>query len=573
VSTPGDAPTAGPDGSGADGTAESPTDAVGGPRAEGHRRRNRDRPVEAGTRAGTAALVVTSVGLAALLGGAVGSPRSVGLGVVAAVAFAASLRLASRDRSGALALPLSGAFSLVVGAAVVAAIGSVTLAFLATSYPVTSVDQVQPAGLRVVSATMVAAGATMATVGGVAAVDGSLNGASARTYADVAVKTFLVPLGLAALLIAPTALGGATDADPTLPALLAGVIALPFDLLALAAFPPGEGTHLLSFTALVAATAGALSRALAVAPLPEMLTGERRQRVGRALDRARFWLGYVAVGAAVAVSAALAELVVEQAVLVNVLGPAYGPLAAVTNAVALRLVGVAVLLGSLAVWTVGGLLGRAVRTDAGDVAAAVGPFLGGVAVVGLAALAHGVVLEPALGAVAASLPGEFGTAFDRQSALLVETLGSVAVTLALAAGLVGLTAGVAVAVTAAVQGGLLDDRVTGPALAAVGLFVAGGFGPGAGLAPGVVLAGLVGSFLVWDAGEYGVTLAREVGRASSRSTFAHLGGTLAAGAVAAGLTWVIRDLAIGASLGTVPTLRAAFVAVLVGIVLLVAALR
>ena len=122
MSTPGDAPTAGPDGSGADGTAESPTDAVGGPRAEGHRRRNRDRPVEAGTRAGTAALVVTSVGLAALLGGAVGSLQSVGFGVVAAVAFAASLRLASRDRSGALALPLSGAFSLVVGAAVVAAI-------------------------------------------------------------------------------------------------------------------------------------------------------------------------------------------------------------------------------------------------------------------------------------------------------------------------------------------------------------------------------------------------------------------------------------------------------------------
>lgn len=533
------------------------------------------------SRVGTAVVVVVSVGFAALLGGTVGSAgvagstATVALVVATALSFAASLRLADAGRFRVLAYPLAGVLALVVGAGVAVAVGSVALGHLSTSYPVQSFDQVRIAGLSVLSATIVALGATVATLGGVASIGRLLRGETAEAYADLAVKTFLVPLTVSALLLVPTLLAGSTAPEPTLADLFAAALGLPVALLDLLAFPAGDGTHLLTFAALVVAAAGGLDRALDAAPVSELSTGPSGERTGAALERVRRRLRVLAVVAAAVVPVALVELALAQSALANALGPVYAPLAAVTNATALRLPMVALLVVSLAVWTVSELLGRTVRTNARDLAGALAPFLGGVAVVCLAVAVQGVVLDPALTAVSAGLPGEFGTAFERQSTALVENAGAVAVALAVTAGLVGLTVVLAVAVTLATQVGVLDDRATAPALAAVGLFVASGFGPGAGVGAPLVLAGLVGSFLVWDAGEYGITVAREVGRAGHtyRPELAHIGGTLAVGAAAAVLAWGLADVAVGAAFGSLPTLRLAFVALLAGIVLLVASLR
>ncbi|MEF8853033.1 MAG: hypothetical protein V5A28_11560 [Haloarculaceae archaeon] len=519
--------------------------------------------------------MATSVGFAVLLGRSVGTALSGALAVATAAAFAASLRLVDRDRGRPAKLVLAGTLALVVGAGFVASVGLVALGRLGSAYPVATLLRVRTAGLEVVSATAVAFGATLATVGGVASIGATLRPGTARAYADLAVKTFVVPLSLTALFVAPTLLAGPAGAAPTLGELFAGAVGLPLAVLGRLALPQGAGTHLLSLAALVAATAASLGRALAAAPLPDLLSGERRERWGARTGRTRVWLRAIAALAGTTAAVGVVELVVSQETLAGVLGGFYGVLTAVTNAVALRLPLVVVLLASLAVWTVGGLLGRTVRADAREVAARLGPFLGGVAVAVVAVLAHGVVLDPALSAVAERLPGAFGTTFDRQATRLVAAFGSAVVALAVAAGLVALPAVFALVVTVATNVGALHGRATGPTLAAVGLFVASGFGPGAGVDPVAVLAGLVGSFLVWDAGEYGTALAREVERRgrTGRPELAHLGATLAVGCVLAGLAWTLHGVAVGAALGEASTFRLAFVAVVAGIVLLVATLR
>jgi len=521
------------------------------------------------SRIATVVVVAVSVGLSALLG------NGVGLALATAVAFAASLWLVDRERARAPALVLAGTLALVVGAGFVASVGVVVLERLASAYPVSTLAQVRTAGLGVASATVVALGVTLATVGGVASVGGVLREGTASAYTELAVKTFVVPLTLAALFVAPTLLAGPDGTEPTLLELVGGALGLPLALLGRLALPAGQGTHLLSFAVLVAVTAASLTRALAVAPFPDVLRDERRERWRTRTERARVWLRTVAALGGVTTSVAVAELVVEQATLAGVLGGLYGPLTAVTNSVALRLPLVSVLLGALVVWVVSAALGRTVRADAGDVAARLGPYLGGVAVVVVAGLTHGVVLDPALSTVAEGLPGAFGTAFERQTGRLVEGFGSAVVALAVAAGLVGLTATVALVVALTTEVGALDDRATGPTLAAVGLFVASGFAPGAGGRPVPVLAGLVGSFVVWDAGAYGLALSREAGPGgrTGRPELVHVGATVGVGCVLAGVAWALRSVAVGAVFGTGATLRVAFVAVVAGIVLLVAALR
>lgn len=533
--------------------------------------RGRER---APSRVGTGVVVAASGGGAALLGGAVGPAAAVGFGAVAAVAFAAGLWLVDRERFRVAALTLAGTLGLVAGAGFATAVALVSLTLLSTVYPAPTTVLVQTRGLRVVSATLVALGATLATLGGAASVGGLLRGETARAYAGLAVRTVVVPLA-AALLLAPTLLAGPGASEPTLAALLVAAVRLPFAVAAPLSAPSGGGTHLLTFAWLVAATAASLARALAAAPVPDLLTGRRRELAGTVVRRARSRLRTVATVAGAVVPVALVELAVPQATLAAALGPAYPVLVAVTTSTALRLPLVALLAGSLSVWVAAALAGRTARAGARDVTATLAPFLGGVAVVVVAALLHGAILDPALSAVAESLPGEFGTAFEQQSGRLVDAFGSVVVAFALAAGLVSLTALLAVAVALATDVGAVRDRATGPALAAVGLFVASGFGPGAGVAPPLVLAGLVGSFIVWDAGEYGAGLAREVGRtgSSARPELAHLGGTLSVGLVAAALAWVARGVAAGAVPEATPTLRAAFVAVVAGIALLAAALR
>ncbi|WP_415382933.1 hypothetical protein [Halosimplex sp. TS25] len=526
------------------------------------------------SRVSTAIVVVLTVVAAGALIGRLGPALAVALALAHAVTFAGSLWLVRRDRWRAGATASAGLLALVVGASFAAAVGYTFLDLVAALYPVQSVAQIRPRGLRVASATVVVLGGTVAMVGALSTLAGGLTTESAWAYAKLAVKTFVVPLSVAAVLLLSTLLGrlGGPDEAPIAQPLVTAV----GDVVGAFLAPVPGRTHLLTFCLVVGATAVAVARAIDALPVEELSTpqtDDRIEQMAAALERTA---RRTALAAAAVLPLTLVEVVVSPSALRTVLTvPVYGLVAGVTASPLLRtaLVALALLAGGVA--TVVWALKRSTRTATSDVLVAFTPFVGGAVVVVLAAALHGVVLSPTLAFVADALPGQFATAFTRQSTAVVDYYGSLAVVITVSAVLVGMTAALSLALALVMAIGALPESAPGPALAAAGTFVAAGFAAGAGVGAPVVLGGLVASIVVWDAGEFGVTLGREVGRAGATATpeAVHLAAALAVGTIGAIGALAIHRVAAGTVLTDVTTIPFAISAAVAALVLLVAALR
>jgi hypothetical protein len=538
--------------------------------ASAHAGASKGRP----TTASAAVVLVVTLGAAVALMASVGPALSVAVAVAHASAFAASLWLVDRERWRGAATAVAGVLALGVGASFAFAVGYAFLDLLAAAYPVREVSQIRPRGLAVASATAVVLGGTLALLGGFATVAARLRPETVRAYAKLAVKTFVVPLLVAAAMLLTalvSRLGGTSGAPfgPPLAERVGGAVG------AVVAPVPGR-THLLTFAVLVAAASLAVARGVDALPVSELSTSRTDDRVEAAAESVVRAARRTLVVTAFVLPVTLVEVLVPPPELRSLLSPGvYDLLAAVTASHGLRalLLATALVAGGTAAVT--WLLGRLVRTDATDAVVALTPFVGGGAVVALAVALHGVVLEPTLSFVAGALPGGFETVFVRQSGAVVEFYGSLPVVATLAAVLVGMTAFLSVALAVVASVGVLPESAPGPALAAVGTFAAAAFAAGAGAGPGLVLGGLVASFVVWDAGEYGATLGREVGAAADTLAPAsvHLAATLAVGVGAAGLAAVVHRVAANAAITDVTTVPFALAVVVAGLLLLVAALR
>ncbi|QLH84542.1 DUF7519 family protein [Halosimplex pelagicum] len=526
------------------------------------------------TRASAAVVLVVSLAAAVALIGAAGPTFSVVVAVAHGAVFAASLWLVDRERWRGAATAAAGVLALGVGASFAVAVGYAFLDLLAAAYPVQAVSQIRPRGLRIVSATAVVLGGTLALVGGFATVSGRLRSETVWAYAKLAVKTFVVPLVAAALMLLTALLarfGGPSEAPVVAPLVerVGGAVG------AVVAPVPGR-THLLAFALLVAAASLTVARGVDALPVAELSTPRTDDRVEAAADAVVRGARRVLVVTAFALPVTLVEFVLPPSDLRSLVTPGvYGVLAAVTASHALRalLLATALVAGGTvaAVW----LLGRLARGRAADAAVTVTPFLGGGAVVALAVALHGVVLAPTLSFVADALPGGFETSFTRQTGAVVDFYGSLPVVTTLAAVLVGMTAALSLALALVASTGALPESAPGPALAAAGIFVAAAFATGAGVGAPLVLGGVVASFVVWDAGEYGATLGREVGTAADTLApeSVHVGATLAVGVGGAALAAAVHRVAANATIADVTTVPFALAVVVAGLLLLVAALR
>ena len=141
----------------------------------------------------------------------------------------------------------------------------------------------------------------------------------------------------------------------------------------------------------------------------------------------------------------------------------------------------------------------------------------------------------------------------------------------------GVLAGLLAAVYSVLWAGLLARESVGSSLAGVGLFLAAVFGATVGAPAWLVVGGVSASLLVWDAGRFGVSLAREVGSGRSRRVeFVHLGAALLVGLAA-----VVVAMLVVARLPTEPNSAAApdgtellaLASVVVGLLSLVLSLR
>jgi len=526
------------------------------------------------TRTGTAVVCLVSVVAAVALLTRVGPVIAVAVGFAHATAFAASLWLVGRERWQTLATAAAGVLALFVAASFAVAVGYASLDLLASLYPAPSVAQIRPRGVRIVSATLAVVGGIVAMVGALATAVDSLSAERAWAYAKLSIKTFVGPLLFAAFLLLTGLIARLGDAS-VVPVVGPLVERVGGAVGALVAPVPGR-THLLTFCLLLAATALASARALDALPVAELSTPRTDDRIERTVTALDALARRTAVVTAVALPVTLVEVVLPPETLRGLsTAPVYDTVAAVTAARGLRtlLVGLA-LVATCVVVTVW-LLRRATRAGTQDVFVTLTPFVGGAVVVAFAVAVHGVVLGPTLAFVADALPGQFATAFERQSTAIVDFYGSLAVVVTGAAMLVGMTAVLSLALALVTTTRTLPESAPAPALAAAGTFAAAAFAAGSNVGAPLVLGGLVASFVVWDAGEFGTTLGRAVGSSTPTATpeVVHVGATVAVGLAGALAAVGIHRFATGSVVPDVTTLPFALVAVVGGLVLLVVALR
>ena len=169
------------------------------------------------------------------------------------------------------------------------------------------------------------------------------------------------------------------------------------------------------------------------------------------------------------------------------------------------------------------------------------------------------------------LPEDVEGDIEEQLVSTAASVGESTLVLGAAALLVGVVSVLVLALRLACRVGLVSTPASASSLAAVGLFLVAIFGGTVGVSSRLVVAGVVASLLVWDAGRFGVGLAREAGPGARRVELAHLGGTALAG-LGAGLAALLvagRVTAGGASAVDLLALSS----VVVGLLALVVSLR
>ncbi|MFT4921214.1 MAG: hypothetical protein ACI8XM_000409 [Haloarculaceae archaeon] len=496
------------------------------------------------------------------------------IGSTGAVCFAGSLWLIDRDRYETVTAVLTSLLSVPIAIGVfVGTLGTVLL-LVGAFFPVDTISLVAIRSLLLVARVGLVAGCVFAILG---VTLGIRNVADTDSLADhywLTVKTGLVPAAAGLVMSASTVLS-----KGVLPA--AGedvVVSTLFDLGAFLFGPGPIRTHLATVLVLVALAAATTRRAVEALPLAELLADRGiGQTHERRVAEARSYLSQVATVATLGgVLAFVVELAVPPLELRQLVGPdLYGLLVTLSTATIGRALLVWLTVLSIVIVGIVVVFRRIARGSLSGFTRQIGPFLGGVVATAGAIAFAGPVVDGLIDWIGTQLPTTFGELFREASTSVVEFYGQPTVMVVITAVLVTTTAVASLALRLTLAAGYLTEETAGFSLAAGGLFVAAAFAGTAGTDRVLVFAGLVASLLVWDVGRYGTTLGREIGsHARTRNAeLVHAGGTLAVGVVgvllALGLGAVFETPSVTVSAPTV----AALVGVLVGIVLLIAALR
>jgi len=516
---------------------------------------------------------VTAVLVAGLLG-TVSADRAAIVGAATGVLLALSLWLSGWDRWQAVGTVLASVLALPVAVGLSVATGGSVVTLGAELFPVSSQAGVRPAVVTLVSQVFVVLGCLTAVFGATAATRGVVDIERVGTYGGVVVRTTVVPFVVALALFTRGAVDFLqSNADTP------GVQQLTGEVLTRVLGPvfdpvPGR-THIAIFSLLLALAAAALARGLDALPLSELVpeTSDAPDIDGTvgAVERTLRWTGRLALLAAPV--AGLFELGLGQESMAELLpGGLYDLIVAVTAAPGLRGLLWWLFLGgtvaSVAVW----FLRRAVQSSADRVGSVLAPYVGG----GVITLAAVAVAGPAVGAIEMALRATpAATAVDQLLAPVLDVYGPETVTLALTVVALFSVISATGQLWVALATSYLRERTAGVTLAAAGLFGASAFAATLSTPTWLVLAGLVGAVVVWDAGSFGTTLGREVGTgaATRRAELVHTGGTVAVGGVGAAATLGLSGVAQGAVAVAPSVAVAGLVVCLVAVLALVAAIR
>jgi hypothetical protein len=516
---------------------------------------------ESGLPATSRAIVV---GLAALLSGlllvSAGLGRLVPVVAVAGLALAGSLWLVGWERWTAVGRLLSSLLAVPTSVALLAVVGGAVGLAVRGGRPAPGVA----------ATALVALGGVLAAFGVATAPWGVYDRDRALTYVGLVGRTML-PLVVAAFAAGIVGLSSGGDGARTpAGALLAPVV----DPL----FAPVPGrTHIGVFCLFLAVTTVAVERATMALPLTELLTETTDDTdTAGAVESVSRALGW---GSVLAVFVGLLALGVEtrgQSIVAGML-PAgfYDPAVGLTGAPALREFLWTVLVASVVVRLTVWLVQRAARSSADRLATVLAPYVGGSLLAGGLLAVAGPLLDAVLEAVQSAAPAPVAAGVTRLLTSLVGTYGAGPVLLAAGLVLFSVAGSVTGCLWLALVTRYLDERNPGVHVGAAGLFGASVFAATLGASQWLVLAGLVGAVVVWDAGTFGRTLRREVGAATEtrRTELTHAGGTVAVGVVGAALTLGVLEVSRGTVAAAPGTGYATLLVALFAAVVLVFALR
>ncbi|MFC6757059.1 MULTISPECIES: DUF7519 family protein [Haloarcula] len=389
-------------------------------------------------------------------------------------------------------------------------------------------------GPGVAAAALVALGGLVSAFGAATAPWGVYDRDRALAAVGLAGRT-MVPLSVAAGVSFASGLvrlsSGGDGSGTPVGALLAPVV----DPL----FAPTPGrTHIAVFCLFLAVVTIAFERAAMSLPLTELLaeTTDDVDLAG-AVESGSRALGIASVAA---VALGLLALGVEtgrgQTVIADTL-PAglYDLTVSLTGSPGVRQALWTVLVASIVVRLAVWLVQRAARSSADRLATVLAPYVGGsLLAVGLFLVAT-PLLDALLETVQSAAPAPVAAGVTRFVTPLVGNYGADIVLLVAGLLLLSVTGTAIGCLWLALVTHYLDERNPGVHVGAAGLFGASVFAATMDVSTWLVLVGLVGAVVVWDAGTFGRTLRREVGPVAEtrRTELTHAGGTVAVGGVGA----------------------------------------
>lgn len=494
----------------------------------------------------------------------------VALGVVGAALFPLGCWLLAHDRLGTAARPVVSLLTPLVGLGLFGSSAGIALVLSARYFPVEDGSLVSVMTLLVAGHVGVVLGSVLALLGVALGLRNVVTAEVLGDYTATALLTAIVPGGIAAAL-ATEALVFEAGGPLRFLGEFATIVWVWLTAGELAQLPVAGFLFVLAL-----ALTSVLAAVLAL-PVAELLVDHDERAARRRVRRWRRDLTVAAGGVLVLVLAAF-WVEFQGAALADAVGPAYTVPASVASVRLFRFVLLGVAAIALAA-TLGALLTRRLaRQSTGTLARTAGPLAGGAVITLAAALVADPVYDALLGVVLEPLPPETAGEIEELGVEAATFYGTETFVILLAFALVAAPLCFVLVLRAVLFFGYVSAETPGFSLASAGVFLAVAAAGTIGAPAWLVLGGVLATLLVWDAGRYGTTMGREMraggsGPATRGTELVHAGGTLLVG-----LTGTLAALVLASRVDTTlttpgGTTSVAFVAVTVGVVCFVVALR
>lgn len=339
--------------------------------------------------------------------------------------------------------------------------------------------------------------------------------------------------------------------------------------------PDPRGLNLAGFLFVVVLTLASVRIALRVLPLSELLgdTGSGDTTEARIAEVRAQLRGWIAAVGGLAFLAFLFELLASTESLLG--SGVYGIVQAVSTAPPVRGLFVLVTVLSLCSALLAVLVRWVGRRATDRVTESVGPILGGTVITVVAITVADPVYTGTVDFIASPIPEPISTQIYDITGTLAETYGKSAIVMLLAVGLLVVTLWFLITLWLGLFLGYLSSETAGYSLATLGLFLGSVSAGTIGAPIWLLFGGIVCSLLVWDSGRFGTTLGKEIGQdAETRHVeLVHAGATLAVGLCGALIATGLSNVVSGSVVELSSTTPLALLAIVVGILSLIAALR